>query len=156
MKALLVTLVLLASVPVRAAEFHPFVRGSWRQLKSMHAGRPTIVSFWSISCAPCLAEMPLWRQLMRHAANVDIVLVSTDAISNAKLISERIDGAGLARADNWAFADRFTDRLYFEVNPHWQGVLPYTVLIGRTGRTIARVGEADPAKLKDWIASQKG
>ena len=155
MKALLVVLALLASVPVRAAAFHPFGRGSWQQLKTLHAGRPTIVHFWSITCEPCLAEMSLWRQLVRQETNVDIVLVSTDSISNAKLISQRIDKAGLAKADNWAFADQFTDRLYFEVNPHWQGVLPYTVLIGRNGKTVTFVGKTDPAELKAWILSQK-
>ena len=155
MRMFFAALLLLMSIPAMAADFHPFVRGSWKDIKARHAGRPTIVHFWSITCAPCLTEMPLWVELAREKGGIDMVFVSTDAISNAKVISEPIDKAGLAKADNWAFADRFTDKLHYEVNPRWQGELPYTVLIARSGKTATSVGEADPASLKAWISSQK-
>lgn len=156
MKSIVATILLLSLIPAGAANFHPFVRGSWNRLLTIHSGHPTIIHFWSIGCAPCLVEMPLWQRILGRARGVDIVLVSTDPISDAKAISEPLDQAGLATADNWAFADRFTDKLYFEVNAQWQGELPYTVLIGRDGSEHAIIGATDQRKLWSWIASQKG
>ena len=48
-----------------AAELKPFERGSWQQLLRAHAGRPTLVHFWGVTCGPCKVELPLLGQFMK-------------------------------------------------------------------------------------------
>lgn len=49
---------------------------------SEHRGRVVILNFWSITCPPCLEELPSYEMLAQIAerwGDVDVVAVSTDA-----------------------------------------------------------------------------
>jgi hypothetical protein len=65
-----------------------------------------------------------------------------------------LDKAGLRAVENWAFADRFEERLRFEVDPDWRGELPRTVLMARDGAVTAFSGAADPTTLRRWMDGQ--
>ena len=53
----------LATVGTAKADPLPFERGSWAKLRAAHAGQPTVIHFWGLTCAPCLVEMPQWAAL---------------------------------------------------------------------------------------------
>ena len=53
----------------RAAELRPFQRGSFAGILADNAGKPTVVNFWSITCPPCLAEMPSGARTASTASN---------------------------------------------------------------------------------------
>ena len=36
-----------------SSQLKPFGRGSWQEILRAHAGRPTIVHFWGVTCGPC-------------------------------------------------------------------------------------------------------
>jgi hypothetical protein len=59
-----------------------------------------------------------------------------------------------ARAENWMFSDDFVERLRYEIDPHWQGEIPRTVLIGADGSTTSLEGVADFAEVKAWLDAQ--
>lgn len=49
---------------------------------SDHRGKVIVLNFWSITCEPCIAEMPTFEALdrmMRARGDVEVVTVSTDA-----------------------------------------------------------------------------
>ncbi len=48
------------------------------------------------------------------------------------------------------FADRFTERLAYEVDPQWAGELPYTLLVGRDNSVKPMLGAVDFPALYDW------
>lgn len=154
--ALLALALLLAALSPAMAETRPFQRGSWAEIRNTHAGRPLIVHVWGLSCGPCLAELPEWGELLRAHPGADVVLINGDRPSDRpRVADERIAKAGLAGTEQWAFAEAHTDRLRFEIDPGWQGELPYTLLIGRDGAVSSFSGSADFGMLAGWIAGQK-
>ena len=139
----------------QAAEVQPFVRGSYTALIKEHSGRPLVVHFWSLTCAPCLLELPRWRELAEQHKDFDLVLVSTDPLERSSDMEKRLQKMGLDFVPNFAFADSFTDRLYFEVDKTWHGELPRTSLVGRDGHMESLLGAADEKDVLAWLDRQK-
>lgn len=55
----LVSFLLSAPASEAPSQLKPFGRGSWNDILRSHAGRPTIVHFWGVTCGPCKVELPL-------------------------------------------------------------------------------------------------
>jgi thiol-disulfide isomerase/thioredoxin len=147
---------LLLAVPAVAADLHPFVRGSWQALTAAHAGRPTIVHLWGLSCAPCMAELPRWGELKRERHGLDLVLVAADPLAeDAPRVAAALAKAGLAGAESWGFAEAFAARLRFEIDPRWRGELPRTLLIAGDGTVTTMPGVADLAAVRAWLEAQE-
>ncbi len=148
-------LLLLASPALHGADVRPFVRGSWKQLRAAHGGRPVVVHFWGVTCAPCMGELPKWGQLAQSKPGVDIVFVAADPIPiEPPNIEAAIVRTGIGTAEQWMFADSFLERLRFEVSPQWGGELPYTVMIDAGGVAQASAGVMDLGALRAWITRQ--
>lgn len=151
-RALLVVLALLVTTSVWAGETRPFLKGSYAALLKDHAGRPLVVHFWSLTCAPCLVELPQWQEVRRRHPELDLVLVATDPLDDAAKLERTLKRAGLAGVESWAFADSFAERLRFEIDKSWRGELPMTRLIGRDGSAEAVTGSVD---VDVWLTRQE-
>jgi len=137
-------------------DLRPFKRGSWQEIRQAHAGRPTVVHFWGLTCGPCRVEMPQWGKLLRERSDLNLVAIDADLIPNqVEDASEMLARTGLAGAENWIFDDPFTERLRFEIDPRWQGEIPRTMLIARDGKTTVIEGVADPAQVRAWLDGQR-
>jgi thiol-disulfide isomerase/thioredoxin len=150
----------LAAVPGAEAPsgftLKPFVRGSWQDVLRSHAGRPTLVHFWGVTCGPCKVELPLLGQFMKDHSEIDVVMISADLVPNLPGPTRAmLEKAGLASAENWIFSDGFVERLRFEIDPAWQGDIPRTLLIGRDGTVTTIEGSAEIADLEKWLDRQK-
>jgi thiol-disulfide isomerase/thioredoxin len=153
--ALLLLGLLLHPGPGQAATLKPFVRGSWTELQQSHRGKPVIVHFWGLSCAPCLAELPQWGELLRDHPGLDLVTVAADPVpEDPNRIRATLERDGLAPADDWIFADTFLERLHFEVDPDWAGELPFNVLIASDGKATSKAGTVDFAAIRSWLDGQ--
>ncbi len=150
----LLVVALVAGVAAAApagADVRPFVRGSWKQIRSAHNGRPVVVHFWGVTCAPCMGELPKWGQLAQSKPGVDIVFVAADPIPiEPPNIEAAIARTGIGTAEQWMFADSFLERLRFEVSPQWGGELPYTVMIDAGGTVQSTSGVMDLQVLRAW------
>jgi hypothetical protein len=69
-------------------------------------------------------------------------------------LSATLAKAGLSPVESWRFADRFTERLQYEVDSNWRGELPLTILLGRDGSVRSMLGTVDFADLRAWIEQQ--
>ena len=78
----------------RAADPLPFERGSWAKLRAAHAGQPTVIHFWGLTCGPCLVELPQWGKLQAERPDLRLVLIAADPLPQEP---ERV-AATLARA----------------------------------------------------------
>jgi thiol-disulfide isomerase/thioredoxin len=142
-----------ASAPV--SDLHAFERGSWQQLRNAHAGKPLIVHFWGVTCGPCRVEMPQWGQFLRQHPDLLLVTIDADLVPNdANAVKSMLRQSGLVKAENWMFDDDFVERLRYEIDPHWQGDIPRTLLIARDGRTTTIEGVVDFARLASWWRDQ--
>jgi thiol-disulfide isomerase/thioredoxin len=160
MKRLLVAAILvlgsLASVPASdEMQLNSFERGSWHQILRAHAGRPTLVHFWGVTCGPCKVELPQLGQFMKDHPEIDMVTISADFVPNLPdATRSMLERAGLESAENWIFSDGFADRLRFEIDPAWQGDIPRTMLISRDGDITTIEGSAEIADLDAWVQRQ--
>ncbi len=147
---------LLMSMPAQAteAELKPFGQGSWQELMAAHAGRPTIVHLWGVTCGPCKVELPQFGAFMKDHPGIDLVTISADFVPDLPAATRAmLERSGLLAADNWVFDDS-ADPLRFEIDPTWQGDIPRTLLITREGYMTTIEGSADMAELQQWSARQ--
>lgn len=148
----------LAASGVSAGEVRAFMRGSWQEILAAHAKRPTIIHIWGPSCGPCLAELPEWGRFLASQKDADFVLINGDRPQSgptaARPMDARLHDARLRDVESWAFAENHVDRLRFEIDPNWQGELPYTMLVARDGHVTAFSGSADFTALLQWIEAQ--
>src|SRR6185312_2840013 len=113
MKHLLVAIFLVASLAAAPAaetssDLKPFVRGSWQDVLRSHAGRPTLVHFWGVTCGPCKVELPLLGQFMKDHPAVDVVTISADFVPDLPTATRAmLQRSGLSSAENWIFGDGF-------------------------------------------------
>ena len=157
MKIRLAILLVVLSFSASAAELLPFARGSWEALRRRHDGQPTIVHFWGLTCGPCLVELPEWGRFGQVSNGLHLVMVAADPVPEAPAdLSATLAKAGLSGVESWAFADAFTKRLEYEIDPHWRGELPLTILLGRDGSSRSILGNVDFAELRAWIDGEKG
>lgn len=71
-------------------------------------------------------------------------------------LSATLAKAGLSGVESWAFADTFTKRLEYDIDPHWRGELPLRILLGRDGSSRSILGNVDFTELHAWIDGEKG
>ncbi|HET7885101.1 MAG TPA: TlpA disulfide reductase family protein [Bradyrhizobium sp.] len=160
MKTLIIAAMLvLASTAVspasEPAKLKSFDRGSWQQLLHAHAGRPTLVHFWGVTCGPCKVELPELGAFMKQNPAVDVVTIDADLVPNSDAAAfSMLQGAGLASAENWMFSDGFAERIRYEIDPAWQGDIPRTILISRKGETAIIEGSAELEVLQKWSEGQ--
>lgn len=135
------------------SRIEPFTRGTFAEIRAAHPSRPLVVHFWSLTCPPCIAEMPRLAAFARERKDFDLVLVTTDPIEQSERIAARLKAWGLSDAANFAYADNFVERLRFEVDRGWHGELPFTALTAPTAGTTTIMGELEPAQLVSWLDS---
>ena len=147
----------LISAPAsEAPQLKPFGRGSWNDILRSHAGRPTIVHFWGVTCGPCKVELPLLGEFMKVHSAIDMVTISADLVPDLPVASRSmLAKSGLQSAENWIFSDGFVERLRFEIDPGWQGDIPRTMLISREGTITTIEGSAEIADLNKWSDQQR-
>ncbi|WP_315779375.1 MULTISPECIES: TlpA disulfide reductase family protein [unclassified Bradyrhizobium] len=146
---------LTASSTAAPQSLKPFERGSWREVLRAHAGRPTLIHFWGVTCGPCKIELPQLGKFMADHPEIDVVTVSADLVPNLHAATEAmLDKAGLAAAENFIFSDGFVERLRYEIDPSWQGDIPRTMLVTRDGVVETIEGSAEIGDLDKWSAEQ--
>lgn len=145
----------LATLAAEPAKLKPFERGSWQKLLRSHAGRPTLVHFWGVTCGPCKVELPELGEFMKQHPSVDIVTIDADLVPNSDAAAaSMLKDAGLISAENWMFRDGFAERLRYEIDPAWQGDIPRTILVSGNGNVATIEGVTEPAALRKWYEEQ--
>jgi thiol-disulfide isomerase/thioredoxin len=153
---LLAVLLSLASVAGGAADPLPFKRGSWAKLGEAHAGQPTVIHFWGLTCGPCLVELPQWGKLSAERPDLTLVLVAADPVpQDPERLDDVLRRAGLGKTESWSFTDRFYERLRYEIDPAWAGELPRTLMIDAKGEATILPGVADLAHVRAWLDAQR-
>lgn len=142
---------LLAGGGAFAMDFKPYGRGGFSQLTKAHAGRPLIVHFWSVTCPPCLVELPQWAKIAAEKKGFDIVFVNTDSDEDRARAQARLEKVGLSSADHYGFADDFVEKLYFEADSAWRGELPFTALVAPDGGVVTVTGGVDDPLIVQWL-----
>ena len=145
-----------------AAETQPFTADSLATIKAKYAGRPFILSLWSVSwCGHCIAELTMLGKvaaelaargkLARAQKQLPLVLVSTDTPESSPAVQNTLKRLGLAGMDSWMFDDDIPERLRHVIDPDWHGELPRTYLYDARHQREVVVGVLNEQQLKAWL-----
>ena len=138
-----------------AGELQPFTGESLPAIKQQFAGRPFILTLWSLTCHHCAKELQTLGKLARSERNLPLVIVSTDTPDDARELRAALKRHGLDRLDTWVFADAVPERLRYAIDPAWRGELPRSYLFDAAHRREAHSGLLNEAQLKDWLKRQR-
>lgn len=130
----------------------PFDASSMEAIRAAHAGQPFILSFWSVTCEPCRAEMHVWKAMRRKHPRLPVLLVATDGTGQRAAIAKMLAAHDPGPVQHWAFADDFVERVRYSVDPKWRGELPRTYLFDATHKAEAKSGVMEAGDVEAWIA----
>jgi len=114
-------------------------------------GKLLVVNFWASWCAPCREEMPLLDRTQQRLADkgLQIVGVAYDSPAATGDFLGRVPVKYPILIDDPDKGEDLSARF-----GNGRGVLPYTVLIGRDGRILARrFGNFTEKSLDEWLSS---
>lgn len=134
-----------------AAVLQPFVKGSIAEIEANHAGKPFVVAFWSMYCPHCMLEMETWRAVRAVHPEFDLVMVTTDSITENGRILSTLNKEGLADVEHWAFADSVTARVRSDIDKTWRGELPRVHFYDGEGQRTVHIGVVSTADMQKWL-----
>lgn len=155
-----ISLIVFNNISAHAAQqTQPLQRGSYQKIIAAHAGQPFIVALWSISCTHCGADLEIFGRLANKYPAFKLVLISTDAPEQEASIVATLNKYYLGqtyqkragKVESWVFADSYTERLRFEIDPQWYGELPRTYFFDEKGRATGISGVLDEKKIEHWV-----
>ena len=153
-----VSLLVLAATSADSAtidNLREFQRGSWKEIRQSHQGKPVVVHIWGVTCGPCRTEMPEWGAFLRERPDMNLGLIDADLVPDESGASTMLDQAGLGGAENWVFGDNFVEPLRYEVDPQWRGEIPRTIMIDRNGAATVMDGVVDFSAVRGWLDAQQ-
>ncbi|HMN65339.1 MAG TPA: TlpA disulfide reductase family protein [Burkholderiaceae bacterium] len=131
-----------------------FEAGTFAKIVSAGAGRPLVVHFWGLTCAPCIEELPRWGTFVRREPGLNVAFIQVDPMPPDR-VAAILRRAGLERARNWTARAPVDERWRYRIDPDWAGELPRTLLIAATGRRIASSGRVDFEHLRSWLGRDR-
>lgn len=158
---LALALLLVLNLPAAAQELKPFVAGSIKEITAARQGKPFILGMWSLSCAHCVADLEIFKQLARKYPGFDLVLISTDTPEQEAAIADILKQYNLGQPDakqkrqgkveSWIFADSYSERLRFEIDARWYGELPRTYFYDAAGKALGVSGVLNAKATELWV-----
>lgn len=133
-------------------DMRPFRAESVEAIRKSQAGKPFVLSFWSVTCEPCRAEMAVWRAMKKQYPQLRIVLVSTDGAGERALADKFLARYDPGAVELWGFDDEFVERVRYAVDPKWRGELPRTYFYDAAHAREAHSGVVDEKTAKAWAA----
>lgn len=150
-RVLILLLAFLVPAAIADTAVRPFVAGSLAQITAARQGKPFVLTFWSIGCTHCPAELKALGDLKRRHPKLDIVLVAADAPDDAPQTARLARSYGLSKVEQWVFADPMPERLRFEIDRRWFGELPRTHFYDRAHMVETVSGVVPEERLQRWV-----
>jgi thiol-disulfide isomerase/thioredoxin len=120
---------------------HNYNLGDWKKIIKKN-DKPTIIHFWGISCSPCLEELPQWGKFVKTHKEINFVFVEVDSAPKS-VISQFLSKSNLETVNNWQVDKSFDDEMRYEIDTHWSGELPMTIIVKNSEKNIKLLGPVD-------------
>jgi thiol-disulfide isomerase/thioredoxin len=129
-----------------------------RELAANKSENYRLINLWSITCAPCISELPelVTANRMYRGRHFEMITLTIDPAERRE-DALRILQKHHVSSTNYIFNSADRDRLADALDPAWEGPVPYTLLIAPGGEIVRRwKEELDPADLKQEISNRLG
>jgi thiol-disulfide isomerase/thioredoxin len=93
-------------------------------------GKPVLVNFWAIWCAPCVKELPTLEALSKQPGSPKLIAVSEDSATRAT-VEAFLEDHKLTELEAWRDPDMGATAIGVQI-------LPTTILYGSDGKEIWR------------------
>ena len=124
-----------------------------KELLKNNSDKLRLINVWATWCGPCLVEFPEFVTINRMYRGRDFEFISIcldDSTKKTKALKFLRDKQ--ASNKNYLFNMDNKYALIEAVDPHWQGALPYTLIVEPGGKIVyAKQDLIDPAKIKQAI-----
>lgn len=147
MKPLVALAMLSLALPAHAAAPTALGIADVPALLAPPAKGTKIVALWALDCAYCEQNLSALRAWQRAHADVDLVFVATDSVSQADTLENRLRAAKVDDVPSRAYAERTPDRINFLIDQTWGGETPRTLVIHADGRRRAASGALDEGRI---------
>ena len=117
-----------------------------------------LVNLWSITCAPCISELPEFVKINRmyRQRHFEMYTLTMDPLEQQEAVLKVLRENHVS-CTNFIFNSDDRDELAEALDADWQGPVPYTLLIAPGGEIVCRwKDEIDPDELKSEISSRLG
>jgi peroxiredoxin len=129
-----------------------------RKLAANDSENYRLVNLWSITCAPCITELPEFVTVNRmyRGRHFEMITLTTDPPDERDAALEILK-ENYVSSTNYIFDSANRDELAEALDPIWEGPVPYTLLIAPGGEIVRRwKEEIDPAELKSEVSTRLG
>ena len=117
-----------------------------------------LINLWSITCVPCITEMPelVTVNRMYRRRHFEMYTLSIDSPDQKDVALDILKKQHVSCA-NYLFNTDDRDQLAEAIDPEWKGPVPYTILIAPGGKVVKRwKDEINPQELKTEISNRLG
>lgn len=128
-----------------------------RELVKNHSDKLRLINVWATWCGPCVTEFPDFITINRMYRRRDFELITISADEPTKR-RKALQFLQQQQASNSNYIFNIDDKykLIEAIDPHWQGALPYTLLVEPGGKIVfAKEGPVDASVLKKMIVDNK-
>lgn len=149
MKRLLLALALLLPCVAMAAPLQPLAAADVPALLQPPAHGQRIIALWALDCAYCEANLDALATLQRaHPDEIELVIVTTDSITQAEAIETRLRHMKMDVYPTRAYAEASPEHINFLLDPDWGGETPRVLMIRADGSRLGISGALTPAQLR--------
>ena len=135
-----------------ADSFKPFSADTFGEIKQQFNGSEFLLGLWSVDCPPCLVELNMMGKLLLKNPDLPFVLISTDPIEERESAIEFLEDFGLHQRESYMFADNFTERLRYSIDPGWFGELPRSYFFDSQHNRQSHSGIMTIELLSQWFS----
>jgi thiol-disulfide isomerase/thioredoxin len=146
---LLFSLTILSQAHAESPALKPFTSGSYAQIVNSNAGKPFLLSIWSVTCPSCIKDMAVLHAVHKAHPEFKIIMLSTDDIAETATAQQILEKNQLTNVEHWIYAEENTQKLQFEIDPKWYGELPRSYFFNKAGQ---RDGVSGVLSEKDYEA----
>ena len=147
MRRILFACALSLAMPAFAAPPVALGTADVEALLAVPAKGARIIAIWSLDCAYCEQNLSALRTYQRAHADVDLLFVATDPMSQSAALERRLKMAKLDDVPSRAYAESTPDRINFLLDQTWGGETPRTLVIKADGTRRAASGALDTARI---------
>lgn len=130
-----------------------FFHDSLNELEMTYAGKPFLLSVWSMECPPCFKELKLLGKLREEYPKFNVILISADSPDLIDEAERFLVQFNLSAVNSWIYGSNRSDQLRYAIDPRWYGEMPRSYFYNKDCARTSVSGLLSEDVLKRWIVA---